>query len=241
MCECIDLFPAEPFLAENPTREVIQICLLKDEAIVIRKTSRTMQARETLLAFLYEVNPPVVYVEDTVEEVVEANFDTFDEKTTRLLIESALKERDANLKKGGKEDELLGSWGVIIDLVKATTMRRCVNQAPPFGLLYCYTVPFLFHCNRRDRAGDMLQLVVNTGVKSGPKELQSLIALVVVPQRDGQPVRERGQYLHNTGKRQPHSKSVAYYTRVHGSETTEDPDAFSAVYMMIRELILAVQ
>jgi hypothetical protein len=141
MCECIDLVQAETFLAENPTREVIQICLLKDEAIVIRKTSRTMQARETLLAFLYEVNPPVVYIEDTVEEVVEANFDTFDEKTTRLLIESALKERDANLKKGGKEDELLGSWGVIIDLVKATTMRRCVIQAPPFGLLYCYTVP----------------------------------------------------------------------------------------------------
>jgi hypothetical protein len=138
MCECIDLFPAEPFLAENPTREVIQICLLKDEAIVIRKTSRTMQARETLLAFLYEVNPPVVYVEDTVEEVVEANFDTFDEKTTRLLIESALKERDANLKKGGKEDELLGSWGVIIDLVKATTMRRCVIQAP--SLDYCIVI-----------------------------------------------------------------------------------------------------
>lgn len=87
-----------------------------------------MQARETLLSFLYELNPHVVYVEDTVEEVVEANFDTLDDKNMRLLIDAALKERDANLKKGGKEEELLGSWGVIIDLIKATTIKRFVKS-----------------------------------------------------------------------------------------------------------------
>jgi hypothetical protein len=85
-----------------------------------------MDARDTLLAFLHDINPPVVYVESTVEEVVEANFDTFDDKNMRLLIDAALKERDANLKKGGKEEELLGSWGVVIDLIKTTTMSRYV-------------------------------------------------------------------------------------------------------------------
>ena len=83
-----------------------------------------MNARETLLSFLYELNPDVVYVEDTVEELVEANFDTLDEKNMRLLIDAALKERDINLKKGGNENELLGSWGVVIDLIKTTTLKR---------------------------------------------------------------------------------------------------------------------
>lgn len=83
-----------------------------------------MDARNTLLAFLHDLNPPVVYVEDTVEGVVEANFDTLDEKNMRLLIDAALKERDNNLKKGGKEEDLLGSWGVVIDLIKATTIKR---------------------------------------------------------------------------------------------------------------------
>jgi hypothetical protein len=84
----------------------------------------TMDARDTLLAFLHDINPPVVYVENTVEEVVEANFDALDDKNMRLLIAAALKERDENLKKGGKEEELLGSWGVVIDLIKTTTMSR---------------------------------------------------------------------------------------------------------------------
>lgn len=83
-----------------------------------------MNARETLLSFLYELNPDIVYVEDTVEELVEANFDTLDEKNMRLLIDAALKERDINLKKGGNENELLGSWGVVIDLIKTTTLKR---------------------------------------------------------------------------------------------------------------------
>jgi hypothetical protein len=97
-----------------------------------------MDARDTLLAFLHDINPPVVYVENTVEEVVEANFDTFDDKNMRLLIDAALKERDANLKKGGKEEELLGSWGVVIDLIKTTTMSRFgftpdIAELPPLS------------------------------------------------------------------------------------------------------------
>lgn len=87
-----------------------------------------MQARDTLLAFLYEINPPVVYVADTVEEVVEENFDSLDDKNMRRLIDAALKERDQNLKKGGKEEDLLGSWGVIIDMIKATTIRRYSSE-----------------------------------------------------------------------------------------------------------------
>ena len=63
-----------------------------------------------------------------------------------------LTERDLNLSKGGKEEDLLGSWGVVIDTVKAVTLKR------------------------RERAGNLLQITVNTGVKSGPKELQSLLS-----------------------------------------------------------------
>ena len=83
-----------------------------------------MNARDTLLDFLQGLNPDVVYMEDTVEEVVEANFDSLDDKNMRLLIDTALKERDANIKNGKKEEDLLGSWGVIIDLIKATTIQR---------------------------------------------------------------------------------------------------------------------
>lgn len=110
-----------------------------------------MEARDTLLEFLQDLNTHVVYVEDTVEELVESNFDALDDKNMRALIDRALKERDLNASKGGKEADLLGSWGVIIDIIKATTLKR------------------------RDRAGNLLQITVNTGVKSGPKELQSLL------------------------------------------------------------------
>ncbi len=110
-----------------------------------------MDARDTLLDFLQDLENHVVFMENTVEELVESNFDALDDKTMRLLIDRALKERDANAAKGGKEADLLGSWGVIIDTIKASTLKR------------------------RDRAGNLLQLTVNTGVKAGPKELQSLL------------------------------------------------------------------
>lgn len=110
-----------------------------------------MDARDTLLDFLQDLENHVVFMENTVEELVESNFDALDDKTMRLLIDRALKERDTNAAKGGKEADLLGSWGVIIDTIKAATLKR------------------------RDRAGNLLQLTVNTGVKAGPKELQSLL------------------------------------------------------------------
>ena len=110
-----------------------------------------MDARDTLLDFLQDLENHVVFMEDTVEELVESNFDALDDKNMRLLIDRALKERDTNAAKGGKEADLLGSWGVIIDTIKAATLKR------------------------RDRAGNLLQLTVNTGVKAGPKELQSLL------------------------------------------------------------------
>ena len=110
-----------------------------------------MEARDTLLEFLQDLNTHVVYVENTVEELVESNFDALDDKNMRALIDHALKERDLNASKGGKEADLLGSWGVIIDVIKTTTLKR------------------------RDRAGNLLQLSVNTGMSSGPKELQSLL------------------------------------------------------------------
>lgn len=110
-----------------------------------------MEAKDVLVGFLQELNADVVYMENTVEELVESNFDTLDDKNMRLLIDRALKERDINLAKGGKEADLLGSWGVIIDCIKSVTLKR------------------------RDRAGNLLQMMVNTGYKSGPKEMQALL------------------------------------------------------------------
>lgn len=83
-----------------------------------------MNARDTLLEFLQSLNPDVLYMESTVEELVESNFDTLDDNNMRLLIDTALRERDENIKNGKKEEELLGSWGVIIDLIKNTTIQR---------------------------------------------------------------------------------------------------------------------
>eukprot|EP01032_Pedospumella_encystans_P027675 gene27675-31267_t len=115
----------------------------------------TMDARDTLLDFLQDLENHVVFMENTVEELVESNFDALDDKNMRLLIDRALKERDTNAAKGGKEADLLGSWGVIIDTIKTATLKR------------------------RDRAGNLLQLTVNTGVKAGPKELQSLLTTLL--------------------------------------------------------------
>lgn len=111
-----------------------------------------MEARDALVGFLQDLNTEVVHMENTVEELVESNFDTLDDKNMRLLIDRALKERDLNLAKGGKEADLLGSWGVVIDCIKSVTLKR------------------------RDRAGHLLQMMVNTGYKSGPKEMQALLS-----------------------------------------------------------------
>ena len=54
---------------------------------------------------------------DTIEVLVENNFDFLDERLMRLLIQEALKERDSRVLEGSSDSELLGSWGVVIDAV----------------------------------------------------------------------------------------------------------------------------
>ncbi|KAJ1432647.1 hypothetical protein B484DRAFT_418094 [Ochromonadaceae sp. CCMP2298] len=112
-----------------------------------------MEARDTLIAFLHEQKSAgqSVVEEDSVEALVESNFDLIDDGVTRKLIDRALAERDTRLAQKGSDSELLGSWGVIIDAIKEVTLVR------------------------RDRAGELLQLIVSTGMQKGPKELEALV------------------------------------------------------------------
>lgn len=62
-----------------------------------------------------------------LREFIEQNFDVMDENILRALIAAALKNRDDNLKKGkegANAEELLGTWGVVIDTVREVTGQR---------------------------------------------------------------------------------------------------------------------
>ena len=52
-----------------------------------------------------------------IKAVVSKYFDKLDESMLRTLVQCALAERDKNISIGGSENELLGTWGILIDSV----------------------------------------------------------------------------------------------------------------------------
>ena len=67
----------------------------------------------------YVLNPILdLYDGESVHDLIEKNFDLLDERIMRLLIQEALKERDSRALEGLGEQDLLGSWGVVIDSVR---------------------------------------------------------------------------------------------------------------------------
>lgn len=88
----------------------------------------------------------------SIENAIENYFDDLSDKVIKLLIEKALSERDKRISLGGKENELLGSWGVIIDAIKFTTMKR------------------------RERAAENLQMMCSVAYSEGNEALDKSIA-----------------------------------------------------------------
>jgi hypothetical protein len=89
----------------------------------------------------------------SVERIIEENYHLFDSEVMKFLISSALQERDENLKNGKSESELLGSWGVIIDLFKSITIKK------------------------REKASELMQRLCQVGYQEGPNGLEKLISL----------------------------------------------------------------
>jgi hypothetical protein len=81
--------------------------------------------------------------DDNIMDLVSDNYDSLTNELMRAMVDCALAERDANLGVGGDENDLLGSWGVIIDTFKEQTMLR------------------------RERAGAHLQQLVAFGLQGG--------------------------------------------------------------------------
>jgi hypothetical protein len=87
----------------------------------------------------------------SVETIIEENYHLFDSEVMKLLINSALQERDENLKNGKSESELLGSWGVVIDLFKSITISK------------------------REKASTLMQRLCQIGYQQGPEGLEKFI------------------------------------------------------------------
>lgn len=60
----------------------------------------------------------------SLSDLVAANFSLLDDSLLRALIDAAIAERDAKLAAGGRDSELLGTWGAVIDAVQAETLKR---------------------------------------------------------------------------------------------------------------------
>jgi len=82
-------------------------------------------------------------LDDNILDLVSDNYDALTPETMRVMVDLALEERDAKVAAGGNENDLLGSWGVIIDTYKEQTMLR------------------------RERAGANLQQLVAFGLQGG--------------------------------------------------------------------------
>ena len=112
-----------------------------------------MEPAQTFLNFLEDHNiENVSKISDNIMDLVSDNYDALDQETMRAMVDCALAERDVNVAIGGQENDLLGSWGVIIDTFKEQTMLR------------------------RERAGNNLQQLVAFGLQStGGSAVQTFI------------------------------------------------------------------
>jgi hypothetical protein len=113
----------------------------------------SMEPAQTFLNFLEDHNiENVSKINDNIMDLVSDNYDALDQETMRAMVDCALAERDVNVAIGGQENDLLGSWGVIIDTFKEQTMLR------------------------RERAGNNLQQLVAFGLQStGGSAVQTFI------------------------------------------------------------------
>lgn len=73
---------------------------------------------------------------DTLLQVIDSSFHLLNENILRAMVTCAIKERDANVSKGNISNEnLLGSWGDIIDLVKDITEKRKNKATKHFQII----------------------------------------------------------------------------------------------------------
>jgi hypothetical protein len=91
---------------------------------------------DTLLNFVKSQSIEGFKATGNVYEMIELNYDLFNESTLHELIRQALIERDKKVLEGKSETELLGTWGILIDIFKDITSKKKENTEQIIALLY---------------------------------------------------------------------------------------------------------
>jgi hypothetical protein len=100
--------------------------------------SMSLEIQQKLIQFLSEqgltisnliVNNPLSENYENLEEFLRYFYPLFNGTVMRSLIDYALKERDQKLALGENENDLLGSWGIIIDVFKKITLEKRENSS----------------------------------------------------------------------------------------------------------------
>ena len=120
---------------------------------------------------------------DDIVAVISDNYNSLTQEILRAMVDSALKERDEKASEGGQGNDVLGSWGIIIDTVKEQMeMRRerageNMQQLIAFGLQgegKCAMRSFLE--NLRDK-GHIDSVLIDL-VKSSKEDINKVVNLI---------------------------------------------------------------
>ena len=79
-------------------------------------TSSSMEAKQTLLSFARSQNIHDFHEEPTVKDMIVSNYHLLTSSIMKQMVATAIEERDSRVAAGGLENDLLGSWGRILNV-----------------------------------------------------------------------------------------------------------------------------